>query len=115
MPIVILTGATRGIGKAAAIELARRGAELAVVGRDVARVQATAQEARASGGGAPVHEHVADLARMDEVRGLAAELLEAYPRIDVLANNAGAMFTSRHVTPEGSSRPSRSTISLHSR
>jgi NAD(P)-dependent dehydrogenase (short-subunit alcohol dehydrogenase family) len=38
---------------------------------------------------------------MDEVRRLAGELLEAYPRIDVLANNAGAMFTSRHVTPDG--------------
>ena len=48
-----------------------------------------------------MHEHVADLGRMDEVRRLAAELLEAYPRIDVLANNAGAMFTSRHVTPDG--------------
>jgi NAD(P)-dependent dehydrogenase (short-subunit alcohol dehydrogenase family) len=101
MPTVILTGATRGIGRAAANALASRGAELAVVGRDAARVQATAEEARASGGGAPVHEHVADLARMDEVRRLGAELLEAYPRIDVLANNAGSMFTSRHVTADG--------------
>src|SRR3954447_6856908 len=101
MPTVILTGATRGIGRAAAIELARRGAELGLVGRDASRVRATAEEARASGGGAPVHEHVADLARMDEVRRLAPELLEAYPRIDVLANNAGATFTSRHVTTDG--------------
>jgi NAD(P)-dependent dehydrogenase (short-subunit alcohol dehydrogenase family) len=104
MPTVILTGATRGIGRAAAIELAGRGAELGVVGRDTARVRATAEEARATGGGAPVHEHVADLERMDEVRRLAVELLEAYPRIDVLANNAGAMFTSRHVTPDGFER-----------
>ncbi len=101
MPTVVLTGATRGIGHAAAIELAARGAELGVVGRDAARVRVTAEEARTSGGDAPVHEHVADLARMDEVRRLAAELLETYPRIDVLANNAGAMFTSRHVTHDG--------------
>src|SRR5919199_4693516 len=101
MATVILTGATRGIGRAAAIALAARGAELGVVGRDPARVRATAEEARASGGGAPVHEHVADLARMDEVRRLAAELLDRHPRIDVLANNAGAMFSARHVTPDG--------------
>src|SRR6266508_2457649 len=104
MPVVILTGATRGIGQAAAIELARRGAELGVVGRDQVRVRATAEEARAVGGGAPLHEHVADLERLDEVRRLAAELLEAYPRIDVLANNAGAMFSSRQVTLDGFER-----------
>ena len=96
MPTVILTGATRGIGRAAAIELARRGAEVAIVGRDAHRVNETADAA-----GGTVHRHVADLARMDEVRQLAAELLERYPRIDVLANNAGALFTSRHVTPDG--------------
>jgi NAD(P)-dependent dehydrogenase (short-subunit alcohol dehydrogenase family) len=101
MPTVVLTGATRGIGRAAAVELARRGAELAVVGRDTGRVRATANEARSAGGDAPVHEHVADLARMDDVRRLAAELLATYPRIDVLANNAGAMFTSRRATPDG--------------
>jgi NAD(P)-dependent dehydrogenase (short-subunit alcohol dehydrogenase family) len=94
MPTVILTGATRGIGRAAAIELAQRGAEVAVVGRDAERVKEVADEAGA-------HGHVADLADMDEVRRLADELLEAYPRIDVLANNAGAMFTSRHVTSDG--------------
>jgi NAD(P)-dependent dehydrogenase (short-subunit alcohol dehydrogenase family) len=47
------------------------------------------------------HGHVADLTRMDEVRRLAAELLDRYARIDVLANNAGALFTSRHVTADG--------------
>jgi NAD(P)-dependent dehydrogenase (short-subunit alcohol dehydrogenase family) len=101
MPTVILTGATRGIGRAAAVEIARRGAELAVVGRDPDRVRVTADEARAADGHAAVHEHVADLARMDEVRRLAGELMDAYPRIDVLVNNAGALFTSRHVTADG--------------
>jgi NAD(P)-dependent dehydrogenase (short-subunit alcohol dehydrogenase family) len=101
MAVVILTGATRGIGKAAAIELASRGAEIVIVGRDNERVAETVVEARAAGGGGAVHEHVADLASMADVRTLATELLESYPRIDVLANNAGALFTSRHVTPDG--------------
>jgi NAD(P)-dependent dehydrogenase (short-subunit alcohol dehydrogenase family) len=48
-----------------------------------------------------VREHLADLTRIEQVHRLAAELLEAYPRIDVLANNAGAMFTWRHVTADG--------------
>ena len=104
MPFVLITGATRGIGQAAAVELARQGAEVALVGRDPERVRETAEAARAAGGAAPVHEHVADLERMEEVRRLAAEVLERYPRIDVLANNAGAMFTSRHVTSEGLER-----------
>jgi NAD(P)-dependent dehydrogenase (short-subunit alcohol dehydrogenase family) len=94
MPTVIVTGATRGIGRAAAVELVRRGAEVAIVGRDADRVREAADEAGA-------HGHVADLASLADVRRLAAELLERYPRIDVLANNAGAMFTSRHTTADG--------------
>jgi NAD(P)-dependent dehydrogenase (short-subunit alcohol dehydrogenase family) len=98
---VLLTGATRGIGRAAAIQLARDGAELALVGRDAERVQAVAVDARAAGGGAPVHEHVADLALMADVRALAEEVRGRYGQIDVLANNAGALFASRKETPEG--------------
>ena len=104
MTLVLLTGATRGIGRAAAIELARQGAEVALVGRDAERVAAVAQEARAAGGGAPVHEHVADLMLMADVRALADEVRERYGQIDVLANNAGALFASRKVTPEGFER-----------
>src|SRR6478735_8997766 len=102
MPLVLLTGATRGIGRAAAVQLAEGGAALALVGRDSERLAETAAAARAAG--AEVTEHVADLERMDEVRRLAAEVLERHERIDVLANNAGAMFTSRHVTPDGFER-----------
>ncbi len=98
---VLITGATRGIGQAAAVELAREGCELALVGRDGARVAAVAQEAEAAGGGAPIHQHVADLAVMAEVRTLAEEVRTRYAQIDVLANNAGAVFASRKETSEG--------------
>jgi retinol dehydrogenase 12 len=100
----MITGATRGIGQAAAIALARQGVELALVGREAERVKAVAREATAAGTGAAVHEHVADLTLMSEVRALAAEARERYQRIDVLANNAGALFSSRKETSEGLER-----------
>jgi retinol dehydrogenase-12 len=101
VPLVVLTGATRGIGRAAALELASQGAELALIGRERERVDAVAHEAQDAGGGAPVHSHVADLTLMAGVRALATELRDRYERIDVLANNAGALFASRKVTSEG--------------
>jgi NAD(P)-dependent dehydrogenase (short-subunit alcohol dehydrogenase family) len=97
----VITGATRGIGRAAAVELAKRGAEVVVVGRERQRVDGVAREAQAAGGSAPVHTHVADLALMSDVRALAEELRGGHQRIDVLANNAGALFASRKVTSEG--------------
>jgi NAD(P)-dependent dehydrogenase (short-subunit alcohol dehydrogenase family) len=102
--LVVLTGATRGIGQAAALELSRSGAELAIVGRDAERVSEVAREAQGTGGGAPVHEHVADLTSMAQVRALGDELLARYQHIDVLANNAGALFATRALTAEGFER-----------
>src|ERR1700755_3637814 len=102
MPLVVLTGATRGIGAAAAVQLARQGGDPALVGRGPERVAETARAARDAG--AQVSEHVADLTRLDEVRRLAAGLRDGYHHIDVLANTAGAMFTERRVTPEGFER-----------
>jgi NAD(P)-dependent dehydrogenase (short-subunit alcohol dehydrogenase family) len=101
--LVLLTGATRGIGRAAAVELARQGVDVALVGREEDRVRSVAREARATGGGA-VHEHVADLTLMDGVRGLAREVGGRHERIDVLANNAGALFATRQETSEGLER-----------
>lgn len=100
MTTVVVTGATRGIGLAATEALGRKGFELALVGRDAARVRGSAQRAQAAGASA-VHELCADLSRMDEVRDVAQNLREAFPHIDVLANNAGAMFGEQRTTVDG--------------
>ena len=101
MTVIVITGATRGIGRAAAIELAGRGAEIVVVGRERERVEAVAREAQTADGGATVHRHLANLTLMADVRALAEQLRERHERIEVLANNAGAMFASRKLTAEG--------------
>jgi NAD(P)-dependent dehydrogenase (short-subunit alcohol dehydrogenase family) len=101
MTLVVVTGATRGIGQAATVELAKRGVEVAIVGREPERVAAVAAEARSAGVGGAIHTYVADLLLMSEVRRLAAELSAAHPQIDVLANNAGALFATRRLTSEG--------------
>jgi NAD(P)-dependent dehydrogenase (short-subunit alcohol dehydrogenase family) len=101
MTLVVLTGATRGIGRAAATALAKQRVELVIVGRERDRVDEVVREAEATGAAGSVHGHVADLTLMSEVRRLAAELRDSYARIDVLCNNAGALFASRKVTAEG--------------
>ena len=81
--------------------MARRGVELGIVGRDAERVKAVAHDAMETGGGAPIHEYVADLTLMAEVRRLAGEVRSRHQQIDVLANNAGAVFSTRRETSEG--------------
>jgi|SRR5215472_1714206 len=100
----VITGATSGIGLAAAVALAARGAELALVGRDRARGEAALARVRAAVPGARATMHYADLLRRSEVRRLGVELLATYPRIDVLVNNAGALFQRREVTEDGLER-----------
>ena len=91
---IVITGASSGIGAEAAARLAGLGATVAVVGRSPEKTAAVAERI---GGQA----HTADYGRLDDVRRLAADLLAAYERIDVLANNAGAIFTSRAVSADG--------------
>jgi NAD(P)-dependent dehydrogenase (short-subunit alcohol dehydrogenase family) len=101
---VLITGATSGIGLVSARALAARGAHVALVGRDRIRTQSIADEIRSGSGGAQVDTLLADLSAMAEVRRLATEVLERYPRIDVLYNNAGALFMRREVTVDGFER-----------
>jgi NAD(P)-dependent dehydrogenase (short-subunit alcohol dehydrogenase family) len=97
---VLVTGASGGIGRATALGLATMGARLAITGRDRERTEGAAREIRATGRGR-VDVLVADLSSQTEVRRLAAEVLEAHPRIDVLVNNVGGYWNSRHVTADG--------------
>jgi retinol dehydrogenase-14 len=97
---VLITGGTAGIGKATALGLATMGAHVAITGRDPARTEAVAGEIRAAGGG-QVDALVADLSSQSEVRRLADEVRQRLSRIDVLVNNAGGYWHTRHVTVDG--------------
>jgi NAD(P)-dependent dehydrogenase (short-subunit alcohol dehydrogenase family) len=97
---VLVTGASGGIGRATALGLATMGAHLAIIGRDHGRTEDAAREIRTAGGG-QVEVFVGDLSSQPEVRRLADEALERLPRIDVLVNNVGGYWDTRHVTSDG--------------
>jgi NAD(P)-dependent dehydrogenase (short-subunit alcohol dehydrogenase family) len=97
---VLITGGTAGIGKATALGLAAMGAHVAVTGRDRDRADAAGAEIRAAGGGR-VDVFIADLSSQAQVRRLADQVLHALTRIDVLVNNVGGYWNTRHVTADG--------------
>jgi NAD(P)-dependent dehydrogenase (short-subunit alcohol dehydrogenase family) len=94
---IVITGSSSGLGRSGALELARRGASIAVVGRNPERTAAVAAEA----GGIPF---IADFDRLDDVRALGQALLDRFPRIDVLVNNAGGLVQHREQTGDGFER-----------
>ena len=98
---VLVTGGTGGIGKATAIGLATLGARIGITGRDPARTEAAAAGIRAAPGSPAVDGFAADLSVQAGVRHLAAQVLDTYPRLDVLVNNAGGFWAHRHVTADG--------------
>jgi NAD(P)-dependent dehydrogenase (short-subunit alcohol dehydrogenase family) len=91
---IVITGASDGIGAAAARRLRRGGQNVVVVGRSETKTAAVAAELDAD-------HFVADFADLSQVRALADKIRSEYPRIDVLANNAGGMFTKLHRTADG--------------
>lgn len=95
--IIVLTGASSGIGRAAARSLAEEGHELAIVGRNPFRTNEVAREV---GGEA----FLADFDKLTDVRTLARELLGRYPRIDALGNNAGGIVSARGLSKDGVER-----------
>jgi len=91
---IVITGASDGIGAAAARALAKAGEQVVIVGRSAEKTRALAKELDAD-------YFLADFAELDQVRTLAAQLKSDYPRIDVLANNAGGIMGKRTLTVDG--------------
>ncbi|MFF5108591.1 SDR family NAD(P)-dependent oxidoreductase [Streptosporangium sp. NPDC000509] len=98
--ISVITGASAGIGAAAAVELARRGQTVVLVGRNPDKTARVAERVREVSGVLP-DTFTCDYTLLDDVRSLAAELLSRYDRIDILVNNAGVMTTERTFTRDG--------------
>lgn len=99
--VVVITGASSGIGQVAAERLAGMGARIVLVARDKGRGEAALARLRGIAPGASHTIHYADLSLMAETKRVAAAIAAAEPRIDVLINNAGALFGTRRETSEG--------------
>jgi retinol dehydrogenase-14 len=98
---VLVTGATSGIGLEAARSLARQGAKVVMVGRDPGKTAKCLEEVRRSAPGADVTSLLCDFSRQADVRRLANDVLVNFDRLDVLVNNAGAVFQHRSLTEDG--------------
>jgi len=99
--VCLLTGATDGIGKEAALQLARQGAQVVLVGRNPQKTAQVLSEIRAVGPTCEGDALIADLSVQAEVRRVAAEFQARYRRLDVLINNAGGLFERRIETQDG--------------
>lgn len=99
--VVLITGATSGLGLAAARRLARMGATLRLVGRDAAKTAVARETVLAERPDADVETYLADLSSLADVRRLATEVLARESRLDVLVHNAGALLATRTETAEG--------------
>lgn len=103
-PVIVVTGASDGIGREAVRTFACQGATVIMVGRNEAKTAAAARTIMSESGSRAISWHIADLSRQDEVRELARHLRVQHPRIDVLCNNAGALFLERQTTVDGLER-----------
>ena len=92
---MLVTGATDGLGKRVAQELAARGATVLLHGRSPARLEATLEELGRETGSERLGSYLANLSSLGEVRGLAEQVLSEHDRLDVLVNNAGIISQER--------------------
>lgn len=98
---IVVTGGTSGIGEVAAVELAKQGARIVLIARDPERAGMTLSKLRNANPNERHTSHLADLSQISEMRRTAKEIVQSEPEIDVLINNAGALFNARKVTEDG--------------
>lgn len=99
--IIMVTGATDGIGKATALGLARIGAHVIVVGRTPAKIAATVEQIKTQSGNQQIDSLQADFSSLEQIRQLAKTFYQRYDQLDVLGNNAGGVFAQRSETADG--------------
>jgi NAD(P)-dependent dehydrogenase (short-subunit alcohol dehydrogenase family) len=97
----LVTGGTSGIGEITARELARKGAKVVIIGRSTQKCVGTVQKIVAETGNESISFLIADLSSIRSIRSVAKEFISNHDRLDVLINNAGAYFSSRHLSEDG--------------
>ncbi|HNB52176.1 MAG TPA: SDR family NAD(P)-dependent oxidoreductase [Anaerolineales bacterium] len=100
--IILITGATSGIGYQTALALAKMGAHVIVTGRNAKTAEEAVSSLKSASGNPGVDFLLADFTQQAEIRKLAADFKQKYPRLDVLINNAGLAASERTLTPDGS-------------
>jgi len=103
-PIAVVTGATNGIGKITARELAKKGYRVVLVARNAEKAARTATEIAAAAPGSLVETILCDMSSQKQIRAAAAELRHRHDRLHVLVNNAGGIWMKREVTEDGLER-----------
>ena len=98
---ILITGATNGIGKTAALDLAKMGAEVIIVGRNENKTRRVLDELKAASGSDRLDMLIADLSSIEQIRRAADEFRGRYERLDVLLNNAGAIFPKYQESADG--------------
>jgi NAD(P)-dependent dehydrogenase (short-subunit alcohol dehydrogenase family) len=99
--VALVTGATNGIGKVTALELAKSGYRVLLTSRDPAKGQRVLEELRSQSGNEVFELYVGDLSSMNDVRRVALEVQVRHKTLDVLINNAGGVFSERQTTVDG--------------
>ncbi len=99
--VFLVTGATEGIGKAATLDFAKRGATVVLVGRSKDKSERVLLDLKRDSGNDKLSLLLGDMSKLDDVRAVAQAFAKAHDRLDVLVNNAGALFTEYKPSPDG--------------